>query len=269
MKLLSAITKYLSPDTQSTNSIAHVINPFKTEPDNASYLFYAQPITFNSMLLAQQEAIKKNIHVDLYSVNYPEDDEIIENGFEKLPHLIRSTASSYPELTNRKLPFLDDILNTLKNNSTADYFVFTNTDILVNRTFYTKVSEYIESGHEAFVINRRDNIPKFIDGKRLSVDDLELIYSLPGEIHGGFDCFIFHRQLLERINIEDMFIGFPPWGNLLKQELYKNAKQFSIFTDWHETFHIGNDRSWDGAQKHALWKQNILNAHKIGYNYKL
>ena len=39
--------------------IAHLINPFKCSKNNPSYLYYAQPITFKSMRVAQFEARKK------------------------------------------------------------------------------------------------------------------------------------------------------------------------------------------------------------------
>ena len=36
--------------------IAHIINPFKCDKDNPSYFYYAQPITFRSMLEEQKKA---------------------------------------------------------------------------------------------------------------------------------------------------------------------------------------------------------------------
>lgn len=39
--------------------IAHIINPVKVNKDNKSYLYYAQPITFESMKIAKKVAEKK------------------------------------------------------------------------------------------------------------------------------------------------------------------------------------------------------------------
>ena len=71
--------------------IGHIINPFKCDKENSSYLYYAQPITFKSMLIAKRRAQRnKNLKVNLFSINYPEDDVIVPKFFTKLPHLKRS-----------------------------------------------------------------------------------------------------------------------------------------------------------------------------------
>ena len=40
--------------------ISHIINPFKCDKENSSYLYYAQPITFKSMLIAKRRAQRNN-----------------------------------------------------------------------------------------------------------------------------------------------------------------------------------------------------------------
>ncbi len=249
--------------------IAHVINPFKCQQDNPSYLYYAQPITFESMNRAKNEAAKFNLNVELYAATYPEDDEFVPTYFQRLPNLTASTLLEYPEIADRKLPFINEILVSLYNNCTAPYLVFTNSDIGLKASFYTTVNNYINEGYDAFIITRRDDLPKVVNDKRLTAEDLELIYQQNGRTHPGNDCFIFHRKLLAQINIQGMFIGLPPWGRLLKHELEKNATKFHVFRELHETFHIGRDRSWRAEAKSDLWVQNILNAKKIGYNYEL
>ncbi|MCF6224847.1 MAG: hypothetical protein L3J22_00890 [Xanthomonadales bacterium] len=249
--------------------IAHVINPFKCQQDHPSYLYYAQPITFESMSRAKNEAAKFDLNIELYAATYPEDDEFVPDYFQRLPNLKASTLSEYPDIADRKLPFINEILVSLYNNCTAPYLVFTNSDIGLKASFYITVNNYINAGYDAFIITRRDNIPKVVDDKRLTAEDLELIYQQPGRTHPGNDCFVFHRNLLAQINIQDMFIGFPPWGRLLKHELEQNAKKFHVFRELHETFHMGRDRSWRAGPKNDLWVQNIRNANKIGYTYEL
>ena len=70
---------------------------------------------------AQLEAQKVGIDIKLYSVNYPEDDEIIPEYFIKLPHLKKSTISEFPKIANkRKLPIIQEIFNSILKNSDAD-----------------------------------------------------------------------------------------------------------------------------------------------------
>lgn len=251
---------YIKKEKFASNKIkiAHVINPFKCTKDNSSYLYYAQPITFKSMLNAQLEAQKVGIDIKLYSVNYPEDDEIIPEYFIKLPHLKKSTISEFPKIANnRKLPIIQEIFNSILKNSDADYIIFTNTDIGVQKNFYKKVNKFIiKDNLKSFIINRRD-IPKFKDGKRLTEKDFDFIYNEKGTKHPGRDCFIMHRKLLEKINMNLMFTAFPPWGYTLYQCLKKIDKKIYEYTNEYLTFHLGTDMAWGKRNKTKLWLKNI------------
>jgi hypothetical protein len=251
--------------TTSKIKIAHIINPFKCAEDNPSYLYYAQPITFRSMQVSQSEAKKEDIGVDLYAINYPEDDEIIPDYFIKLPHLTRSTASEYSNITNKKLPFVKDILESLYRSSDADYFIFTNVDIGVQKNFYSKVHQIIKNnGFNSFTINRRDDIDKFNNGKRLTENDLDLIYAQKGKKHPGIDCFVFNRELVKKINVGNLFVGVPPWGTVMFNELKKQNKFFE-YTNEFLTFHLGKDKSWKKMTE--IGKQNKKNGLLCGYNF--
>jgi len=244
---------------------AHLINPFKCAEDNSSYLYYAQPITFKSMYNAQLEALKVGIDIKLYTVNYPEDDEIIPEYFIKLPHLKKSTMSEFPKIArNRKLPIIQEMFNSILQNSDADYIIFTNSDIGVQKNFYKKVNEFIHKDNlKSFIINRRDNIPKFKDKKRLTDKNLDIIYKEIGQTHPGKDCFIMHRKILEKINMNLMFTGYPPWGYTLHRCMEKIDKKTHLYTNKYLTFHLGCDRSWKKKVKSELWSKNIEISKKI------
>ena len=245
--------------------IAHIINPFKCSEDNASYLYYAQPITFKSMYNAQLEAQKVGIDIKLYTVNYPEDDKIIPEYFIKLPHLKKSTMSEFPKIScNRKLPIIQEMFDSILQNSYADYIIFTSSDIGVQKNFYIKINEFIHKDNlKSFVINRRDNIPKFKDGKRLTEQDLDFIYKESGQEHPGKDCFIMARKILEEINMDLMFTGYPPWGYKLHDYLKRIDKNSYLYKNEYLTFHLGCDRSWRTKKKSALWLKNIEISKKI------
>jgi len=253
--------------------IAHLINPFKCSKDNPSYLYYAQPITFKSMHNAQWEAQKVGIDVKLYAVNYTEDDEFIPDYFIKLPHLKKSTMSEFPKIArNKKLPIIQEMFDSILQNSDADYIIFTNSDIGVHKNFYKKVNEFIHKDNlKSFIINRRDNIPKFKDGKRLTEKDLDIIYKESGQTHPGYDCFIIHRKILEKINMDLMFTGYPPWGYILHNCMKKINKKTHVYKNEYMTFHLGCDCAWDlnvidGEKKTAnleLWSLNTQISKKI------
>jgi hypothetical protein len=103
---------------------------------------------------------------------------------------------------------IKDILQRLYESSTAEYFIYTNTDIIVLPQFYETAAKIIEQGYDAFIINRR-RIPKIYN----SVNDLPFIYSDIGKSHPGFDCFVFKRELFL-----NLFLVKFAWGFLLLKQ---------------------------------------------------
>lgn len=254
----STSNKIQKSDNNQTIRIAHCINPFKCLKSNPSYLYYAQPITFKSMREAQLEAQKYGIDIKLYAVNYPEDDVIIPDYFIKLPHLKQSTSTEFPDISrNKKLPIIQEIFDSILTNNDADYIIFTNSDIGLQKNFYIEVNNIIhKTGSKAFVINRRDNISKFKNNKRLTENDLNIFYNEKGKKHPGRDCFVIKRTILEQINMGLMFTGYPPWGSVLHTLLKKVYKETLIFKNLYLTFHLGNDESWSKLKDDLLLEKN-------------
>tara|TARA_Y200000002_G_C22556875_1_gene610737 strand:- start:199 stop:990 length:792 start_codon:yes stop_codon:yes gene_type:complete len=232
--------------------IAHLINPFNCKKNNPSYLYYAQPITFKSMHEAQLEGHKYNIDVKLYSVNFPEDDAIIPSYFIKLPYLKKSTLTEFPEISSkRKLPIIQEMFNSILKNSDADFLIFSNSDIGLQKEFYREIYDLIiKDNLKSFIINRRDGLPKFKNGFRLNENNLFEIYKEKGFKHPGKDCFIVSRKILQDINMNKMFTGYPPWGNTFYYCLKKKNKECKLYRNKYLTFHIGRDKPW---KKNPLW----------------
>ncbi len=216
--------------------IAHVVNPVHVEP--TSDLFIAQPITFESMRIAQQQAAE-NIAVELLAVGYEEDEAVMPAGFKILPPLTRSVIDVGTFQQQRKLPLLKDILDCLYANSAADFCIYTNVDIGLQPDFYLKVVEFIDQGLDTFVINRRT-----IPDNYTQSDELPLMWAEFGEPHRGWDCFVFKRDLYPNFVLGDVCIGATRVGLALLANLVAYGRSFKEFKEEHLTFHIGDERQW-------------------------
>jgi hypothetical protein len=207
-------------------SIAHIINPVKAKED--SELFIAQPIVFEAMRKAKDFAVR--CEVKLFSAQYEEDTEIIPDYFQKSANLKNAVQIN----GKKKLPLIKDILQRLYESSSAEYFIYTNTDIIVLPQFYETATKIIEQGYDAFIINRR-RIPKIYT----SVNDLPFIYSDIGKSHPGFDCFVFKRELLPKFILGEICVGIPFVEATLMHNLFAYAEKCKLFDDLHLTTHIG------------------------------
>ena len=236
------------------NQIAHIINPFKAK--EGSELSIIQPITFESMRRAVEYA-KDVVDVELFTAQYSEDHPIIPDYFTRTPDLNQSSIDLPNIKTGHKLPFLKDILDQLYANSKADYFVYTNVDIGLMEPFYAVINTFIDQGHDAFIINRRR-----VSTNYNSIDQLDLIYTDVGELHNGYDCFVFKRSLYDKFNLGEVCIGIPHVGNTLAHNLFCWANNFKLYTNKHLSFHIGMDlvKSWG---TNDLLKHNYNSFRKV------
>lgn len=240
-----------APDIQVNQkiNIAHIINPVKVEAGNRSYLDIAQPITFQSMLNAQAYTrnSSSDIEVTLYTAQYPEDREIIPEGFVITSDLERSANTVFNiKKPNKKLPLLGDIIGKLYENSDAEYFIYTNADIGVKPDFYVRVVALIKKGHDGICIHRQD-FPKS-DGK--GIYDLsrlgEIVQINTKREHPGHDCVVFRRDMVPSMMFKKVFVGYPPIGAVIKTQVKKNSKNFTeLRSQCRMTFHLGNDKAWE------------------------
>ena len=185
----------------------------------------------------------KNYHnaseISLYACAFPEDLEILPDDFIQYPYLNRSVLDLHVFDKKRKLPMLADIINVLSDYADADYFIYTNADIGLMPFFYKTVETIINSGHDAFVINRR-SIPAHYHHP----DQLDMIYSEAGDKHIGHDCFVFPASMAKEFILHNICIGAPFVGRSLAWNMALLAKNFKEFKDFHMTFHIGTDKPW-------------------------
>lgn len=211
--------------------IAHIINPFNANP--SSDLYTAQPITFATMVEAKKR-VEGLVEVELLSAQYPEDRNMVHPAFVATEDLTRSVLDMGTFEKEMKLPIIADILDRMYNESDAEYLIYTNVDIGLYPQFYEEVNAYIESGLDAFIINRR-RIPEHFT----KLEDIPAIYAEKGKKHPGFDCFVFHRDLYPDFVLKDVCIGVPFIGITLAQNLFALSKNFRLIDQEVLTFHIG------------------------------
>jgi len=238
--------------------IAHIISPVIV--DKTSDLFIAQPITFETMLLAK-EFSSHTCQVDLFSATFPEDRSFVPDYYSKTDDLKRSILDLGVFKPDRKLPILKDILDRLYKSSDADYFIYTNVDIALQPHFYATIVKLIESGFDAFVINRRV-INKIFN----SIEKLPLMMAQLGEPHPGHDCFVFKRDIYPYFFLNNACVGAVFIGKILIWNLAVFSTNFFEFKDLHATFHIGKDIIWSSwsSKEHDDYKSyNHLQAKEV------
>lgn len=217
-------------------SLAHIINPVNAP--HFSDLSAAQPVTFTAMTQARSAASEPG-KIQLYSAQFQDDRSMIPAGFIPTPNLTRSVLDVASFRKKRRLPLIGDILDRLYAHSHADYLIYSNVDIAPMPYFYSAVRHLIKQGYDAFAVNRRT-----ISASYSSPSELPLMYAQAGKKHKGWDCFIFRRSLYHEFNLGHACIGAGWIGRILIMNLACLAEKFHIFTDFHLTFHLGNQKLW-------------------------
>lgn len=177
--------------------ITHIINPVKVDPGHPSYLYFAQPITFESFRNAKQyiDDMNLDVEISLYTAQYEEDVEIIPNYFTQTPNMDKSCLDYFNfAKKDRKLPLIRDILYKLYDNCDAEYLIYSNVDISLKPNFYKYIYDKIKEGYDGLTICRWDLGKMDRDGI-YSVNDMEKLYKLKGRPMPGYDCFVFHRYI--------------------------------------------------------------------------
>jgi len=217
---------------KSNTKILHVLNPFHAAPQSDNYL--AQPITFTSMADAVDFA-RDYVKVEVLNLHMPDEDPVKHSVFTHTKALTRSSKELLPEYP-RSLPLLADILKQAAVHEDCEWIVYTNVDIALTPSFYRRVLEYVDKGHDAIVINRR-TITKRIS----AVDQIGEAYGQIGDKHPGFDCFVFRRDLIEKLELFDTLVGVHLIGRMLIWNLLRHAKSVFVEKEEHLTFHVGDD----------------------------
>ena len=203
---------------QTPLNLVHLFPAYKVSDCDVRFCPYDQDqsVAIASMQRARTNA--KKASVTLAASVFPEDGDVVPSDFLRLADLTRSTLTEYPHLSLKKqLPFINDIFDNLRNSDQYedfDFVLYSNSDIIVTDNFYDIVATAIDAGYDAFTINRQTvpkNKPSRAGGQPYTALDLDDIYQLKnGQTHPGSDCFVFSRSAFEKIQMGNMFLGYPP-----------------------------------------------------------
>lgn len=185
------------------------------------------------MKLAKEKA-KEVVEVDLMATCFEEDASLVPDFIRKTSSLKNSVLDYFNPAKKIKLPLIREILEKAINESDAEFIIYSNVDIGLYPDFYLKVNALLNEGHDALIINRRRIEPLYT-----KVEDLEKIFAQKGKSHPGFDCFVFHRSLFDKIELGNICIGVPFVEISFSQNLFHLAKKFKLVTTYDYTFHIG------------------------------
>jgi len=211
-------------------NFAHIINPVNAP--QGTELHRVQPLVFRSIQVAQGQSTEVN--VSLLAVCYPEDEKIVPAYFTLMPFLNRSIVNIEGIKATKKLPFIKDILEALAANTTAEYLIYTNADIILQPYFYQAAAAYIQQGHDALIINRRRIAPIFDH-----VEQLPQIWAAIGNPHPGYDCFVFRRTLLDKFVLGDIILGTPFIEATIAHNIFAHSQKYLLLDHHHLTAHLG------------------------------
>jgi len=147
-------------------------------------------------------------------------------------------------------PHCKDVLDIGFRHGTGEYLIFTNMDICPQAYFYEALDRLIGRNPEAALVIPRRTIS---DSYR-SPSDLPAMYRKPGSPHEGFDCFVFPRAWVPRLDLGALCLAIPSFDLALIMNL-DVLSGFRCRVLWSQflTFHLGDDKSWSS--------QSLLNDH--------
>lgn len=185
--------------------------------------------------------------VKLIAATFTDEAHATPVGFAASPTLVTKASDLKEFRRPRPLPLIREIMASpeVRNGSCeSDVIVYSNCDIAVMPFFYQFIGQEMGSqgGPDAMIANRRTISPLATAPKDYS--DLVSCFLQCGTKHAGCDCFALSREILERFDFGDCFIGNEWFDRSFMINIVAHARQPRYLEDVHLTFHLGDDRSW-------------------------
>lgn len=242
----------------SQPKFTHVINPFNAKPGSEHDI--AQSSTFRSISIAKK--CTPDIPVEILCAVYPEDKNVVPPEFKCVDTLSTSISDLVQSDLNIKLPLLFDLLNigaeSSMGNEDDEYLIYTNIDIGLMPFFYQTVSDIVQKGFDAVIINRRT-----VDQVWGTSNNFGLMFSDIGNKHPGSDCFIIKKSLVKKFVRSECCLGVITVMKSLMINMAAVAEKMVIIADAHATFHIGDDRRWSNPRFKPYANHNRSEAERI------
>lgn len=237
-----------------SRTFTHIINLYKTSNEESQQIM---DFTCRSIINAKKYAGGPNVQ-NLVACFQVEKDSI-DSAFAEKVILKENIHDFLPSNDKRKLPILREILSLANTHGTGEYVIYSNADIALMPNFYYVVNKMLDNGYDAIIINRRR-----ISKVYLNEPDLDMHYAEAGAPHPGFDCFVFRKDLIPQLELENVCTGIPGAENLLAHNLFIKTNYCKLVTDAHLTFHIGmvlhND--WGSKEQFAFNKRQFISRLK-------
>lgn len=181
------------------------------------------------------------IDVEVLGAGFYDDLPAVKEPLRRTTPLSRSILDVGTFDPPLRLPLIADLLAIAQQDGTGEYVIYTNVDISPHPYFYCAVDRILRTSRAyAHVINRRT-----IPARYRSEVELPLMYSELGESHTGFDCFVFPRDWIRRMQLGNVCIG-TAWIGVAMIANLDALSGFccQIHKSLHLTFHLGDDRTW-------------------------
>ena len=219
--------------------LAHIVSP--VDRPTSEELGFAQSISFE----AQQEALKlapSHIELTYIALHYRREAIELPSFYHHRFFLSRSINDICPSSRPKYLPLIAEIM-ALAAQVDADYYIYSNIDIILQPYFYAFLSNYLslkqtydgsDNKYEALIVNRR-RIPYL----RMSYRKLSAYSTRWGATHPGFDCFLLSKRLLHRLFLGSICVGVPFIGVAMAYNVFAYAQRWKLFEYENLSFHLG------------------------------
>jgi hypothetical protein len=197
--------------------------------------------------------------VRLLAVVSTKEADAVPVSFRGVARLERTITDIKQFTSPRPLPLLFDILAcgaaAARSNS---YLVFTNSDICLQRSFYSSARSLLARGFDCLLINRRTVEPFEAYGNAPELAALEV-----GNSHPGLDCFVFPAEWVRDFHISHACVGVGYVMRSLLFNLVVKARRMLILRDAHLTYHYGDDRPWNMPDSMEYMEHNVKEARAV------
>jgi hypothetical protein len=222
----------------------HIINPY--DPGSSEKSQRILEFTFNSLKNAVRQS-DENVSVKLVTSQFASDRPFIPEGFTITSDLTRSLSDVAGFPVKKRLPLMSDVLDKLQQFPDADFYIYSNMDIAPVPGFYNSVAEILKARRsDALIINRRRV------SENLWNEKPEIIFAEPGLPHPGYDCFVFSREILAKLEFGNATPGVPGIGFLFAHNLFLAAASCVVLADVRLTYHVGLEVVKEWADKNVV-----------------